>query len=435
MKAPRSDPSRLRDCLVKPLWWEDVPPPEPIDAPLPTNVDLLIVGSGYTGLAAARVVAAAGRSTLVVDAEALGFGCSTRNGGSVSPGIKPSLAELTKRLGATAAAAIRGEASDALANVAEIATAPGVAVDWHPNGRFYATHTPRQYRLLEREIASIAPSGRDMRLVPAERLHEELAADRFHGGLVTMDGALVHPAKLHRHMLGLAKAAGAKFSDHNPVEAIGGDAGQFTVRTRRGTVTARDVLIATNGYTGYLSPWHRRRVIPIASNMLATEPLPPDRVKELIPNNRSIIDSRKVVAYFRQSPDGRRIVYGGRAALRNNDPLQNLPRLHEMMLQVFPRLADVAISHSWSGTVAYTFDKLPHLGTHQGVHFCMGYCGTGIAPSLHFGRRIGQQILGLPAGRTAVDDLQFQTRPLYGGVPWFLAPSIAFYRTMDRYFS
>jgi glycine/D-amino acid oxidase-like deaminating enzyme len=197
-------------------------------------------------------------------------------------------------------------------------------------------------------------------------------------------------------------------------------------------VTARDVLIATNGYTGTLTPWLRRRVIPIGSYMLATDPLDPQVAASLIPNRRMVVDTRRVVIYLRLSPDGRRLIFGGRAALSETDPMRSLPRLYEMMLEVFPQLAGTRVSHAWNGFVAYTFDELPHTGTHDGVHYAMGYCGSGISLSHYFGHRAGQRILGLAEGRTALDNIPFQTRPLYAGRPWFLKPAMAWYSLKDR---
>jgi glycine/D-amino acid oxidase-like deaminating enzyme len=102
------------------------------------------------------------------------------------------------------------------------------------------------------------------------------------------------------------------------------------------------------------------------------------------------------------------------------------------MAAIFPELATVPISHSWCGFVAYTFDELMHLGKHEGMHYAMGYCGAGVGTSSYFGMRIGQQVLGLKEGQTALNGLAFETRPLYSGNPWFLAPSIGYYRLRDR---
>ena len=135
--------------------------------------------------------------------------------------------------------------------------------------------------------------------------------------------------------------------------------------------------------------------------------------------------------YFRPSADGERIIFGGRAALAEQDPLACVPRLRQMMGRILPQLRSVPVSHAWVGWVAYTFDTLPHLGQHDGIYYCMGYCGQGVPLAPYFGKRIGQQMLGLTEGRTSLDGLPFPSRPYYYGNPWFLAPSVFAYRLLD----
>jgi len=190
-------------------------------------------------------------------------------------------------------------------------------------------------------------------------------------------------------------------------------------------------LMATNGYTGAAAPWLRRRVIPIGSYQIATEPLGVEAVRALMPQARNMVDSRRVVVYFRPSPDGTRLIFGGRAALSEKDPLACVARLRDMMTRIYPQLRAVGIEHAWAGWVAYTFDTMPHVGVHDGIHYCMGYCGQGVPLAPYFGRRMGQQMMGNPEGRTALDDLPFASRPYYFGVPWFLAPSVFAYRVLD----
>ena len=204
------------------------------------------------------------------------------------------------------------------------------------------------------------------------------------------------------------------------------------VATARGTTVARDVIVATNGYTGALTPWLQRRVIPIGSYIIATDLLPESAIAKLIPRDRIVSDTRKVVFYYRTSPDKRRILFGGRVSLDETDPKVSGPLLHADLVRIFPGLRDVPISHSWCGIVAYTFDETMHVGRHDGAHYACGYCGSGVGMASYLGMRVGQQVLGLREGRTAFDDLAFPTRPFYTGRPWFLAPSIRYFRIRDR---
>jgi len=152
----------------------------------------------------------------------------------------------------------------------------------------------------------------------------------------------------------------------------------------------------------------------------------------LLPNDRVLSDTRKLVFYYRLSPDQRRMVFGGRVAYMENDPRVSAPRLHAWMRLIFPELSTAKVTHSWMGYVAYTFDTLPHIGKQDGLYYAMGYCGSGISLATYFGARIGQQVLGKAEGRTPLDNSPFPTRPLYSGNPWFLAPSIFYYQLRDK---
>ena len=420
------------EISVTPLWIAEQPLPPQSDALPPRDVDCAIIGAGYTGLSAARETAAAGLSTLILDAGGVGDGCSGRNGGQVAYSIKPAIEELSARHGADVAFRIGQEGLAAMKNLRELAQAAGVDIGWRPSGCFYGAHTARYFDLIRRE-ADNQPAGLEQRITVVSRAEQAREIDTafYHGGLVYHDDAAVHPMRLVLALLGRARSAGAQVIDHCPVTSMQATAGGHELLTPRGVVRAGKVLIATNGYTGPMSPWHRRRVIPIGSYQIATERLGADRVRALIPQGRNIVDTRRVVVYFRPSPDGERIVFGGRAALAEKNPLVVVPRLRAMLAQIFPTLKSAAVAHAWAGTVAFTFDKIMHLGQRDGVYFCMGYCGQGVPMAPYFGMRVGQQMAGLSEGRTALDGLEFPTRPLYTGVPWFLAPSILAYRLLD----
>ena len=417
--------------IPRSYWLEDASLPEaPALDELPRAVDVLVVGAGYTGLSAARETAHAGHSTLVLDAGPIGGGCSGQNGGQVAYSIKPTFAELSRRHGASLAARIGAEGRAAVENLRRLAVQEGVDCDWRQNGCFLAAHTRRHFDALAREADSAADDEK-LTLISRANVAEELQSERYYGGLVYHDDASIQPAKLVRSLWARASAAGVLAQAHCAVIGISRTRAGFEVATSRGPVTARKVLIATNGYTGSLTPWHRRRVIPIGSYQIATEELGEERVRALIPNARNVADTRRVIIYLRPSPDGKRIIFGGRAALAETDPSRCVPRLLEMLTSVFPTLRGVAATHAWVGFIAYTFDTMPHLGQRDGLYYCMGYCGQGVPTATYFGMRIGQQIAGLAEGATALDGLSFETRPLYRGKPWFLAPSILTYRALD----
>lgn len=414
-------------------WLDQLGPAPVLSDGLPDRVDVAIVGAGYTGLNAAIVTAQGGRQTLVLDAEAPGHGCSTRNGGQVGTGVKPSLESLAARFGAERARAIRGEGVRALNWIGQFIEARALDCDFRRCGRFHAAHTPWHYDTLIGEAERLtAQEGIACRAVPRDQQRGELGTNAYFGGVVFADHASLHPARYHRELLRLALAAGARVVGYCPALAIERSGRGFSIRTPRGEVAARDVVIATNGYTTGLTPWLRRRVIPIASNIIVTEELPRTLVDRLFPTDRVVTDTCKVVYYYRATPDRRRVCFGGRVSATETDPRISTSRLFDDMCRIFPDLRDRAVSHAWSGTVAYSFDQLPHVGVHDGIHHALGYCGSGVSMASYLGMRTGQKLLGLDEGRTAFDGLPHPTRPFYTGRPWFLPAAIAWYRWKDR---
>ncbi|MCQ0091573.1 FAD-binding oxidoreductase [Roseovarius sp. M141] len=421
-----------RDWKDSSYWLDGLAPPALPQTALPARVDVVIVGSGYTGLNAAIETARGGRSTLVLEAETPGWGCSTRNGGQISTSIKPSLEKLAARHGPDRARAIRDEGKAALAWIEERIKAENIACDFRRAGRFHAAHTPAAYETLAREAEALTrEEGIEAHMVPRDQQRRELGTDVYHGGTVFAAHASVNPALYHHGLLRTALDAGAQVLGQTPVTAITRTATGYDVQTPRGRVLARDVAIATNGYTTGLTSWQQRRVIPIGSYVIATEPLPKGVIDRLFPTDRVASDTCKVIYYYRASPDRTRILFGGRVSAGETDPRISGPRLHGDMCRIFPELTDTRISHSWMGTVAYTFDELAHTGTHEGMHFAMGYCGSGVSMASYLGMRMGQKMLGLAEGHTAFDDLPFPTRPFYTGRPWFLPAAVAWYRWND----
>ncbi|MGI3164995.1 NAD(P)/FAD-dependent oxidoreductase [Pseudooceanicola sp. 200-1SW] len=425
---------KIRPDIKQTPYWQDTLGPMPqLATALPRAADVVIIGSGYTGLNAARITAAAGRSTLVLDAGDAGFGCSTRNGGQISTSVKPTLAELTAKFGAQTARAIREEGKRALDWLGSVVEGEGFDCDFRRSGRFHAAHSPAQYETLVRDAALMSrEEGIPSFAVPRAEQRRELGTDAYFGGVVFSDHCSVNPARLHRAFLNSVLALGVDVLPHCAALGIEKTGQGFRVRTEKGVVEARDVVVATNGYTGAVSPWLRRRVIPIGSYVIATEELPVSLVDELFPTDRIASDTCKVLYYYRASPDRRRILFGGRVSARETDTAQSGPLLYHNMIRIFPQLEGRAITHSWSGKVAYSFDDLAHTGTHDGVHYALGYCGSGVSMASYLGMRVGQKVLGLAEGQTAFDGLPHGSQPFYNGTPWFLPAAVAYYRWQDR---
>lgn len=422
------------DCRNSSYWLDNLPvAPATTEHPL-AEVDVAIVGSGYTGLHAAIETARGGRSTMVLDAQDPGWGCSTRNGGQISTSVKPSLEKLKRQYGSARASAIRMEGETALEWIGNFVSDEGLYCDFQRNGRFHAAHTPAHYEELARDVELLnRTEDIEAFMVTRAEQRNELGSDAYYGGAVFPRHSSINPAKYHRGLLTKALTVGAHVVGQCAVTGIERNGGGFILSTEKGPVRAGDVVVATNGYTSSLTPWLQRRIIPIGSYIIATEPLPRYLVAELFPTNRIASDTCKVIYYYRTSPDGERILFGGRVSARETDTTISGPKLFADMCRIFPQLSTYRVSHSWMGTVAYTFDELAHTGVHEGVYYAMGYCGSGVSMASYLGMRLGQKVLGLDDGKTAFDGLVNPTRPFYSGNPWFLPATVALYRKLDQF--
>ncbi len=420
------------DFKTTPYWWDKSPRPRFPVGDLPASVDVAVIGSGYTGLHAALQTARGGRSTLVFDAQDAGWGCSTRNGGQISTSVKPGLSELTSRHGEATARAILEDGRRALAWIGDFIRDEGIDCDFSVVGRFHAAHNTAAFQRLVQGVRD-EPAGLEtgVYIVPRDHQHSLLGTDAYHGGVVYPRHASLDPGRYHSGLLQRTLDAGVELAANCAVLRIEETAGGFRLVTGRGSVIARDVVLATNGYTGAATPWLRRRVIPIGSYVIATEELPSDLVDRLFPTDRIVSDTRKVVYYYRLSPDRRRVIFGGRVSHAETDPRLSGPLLHAELVRLFPELATAKVSHSWMGFVGYTFDTLAHTGQAGRMHYAMGYCGSGVSMASYLGMRTGQKVLGVAEGETGFDSTRFPTRPLYTGRPWFLAASVAYYRWRD----
>ena len=418
------------DFRPTPLWLDEAPL-QPANGELPARVDVVVVGSGYCGLCAARVLADAGATVLVLDSGDPGAGASTRNHGHIGGGGKlpPKLDAL---VGAERAALIRRDMVDSTDFVRGLIADEGMDVDYAQRGRFLAAHSPGAFRKLHARAEAMRGLNLTVDVVPRERQREEIGSDFYYGGITIAEAGALQPAKLHREMRRLAERAGAAVRGQARVETITRVPGGFQVRTARGAVAAEHVVIATNAYSGAATPFVRDRIVPVTAYMIATEPMTEALADDVLPRNRTGGDTKRALYAFRRSPDGRRVVFAGRAKFRDIDERRAAAILHRFMTGVWPQMRDVRVSHCWKGFVGFTFDFLPHMGEADGLHYAAGCQGAGVATMSYLGHQIGLKILRRQNRPCGLDSASFPTLPGYRGRPWFLPMVGGYYNLRDR---
>jgi gamma-glutamylputrescine oxidase len=433
------------------LWVDGVPALAPRPAPrgleaattpeLPRRADVVVVGGGYCGLAAAWQLAARGRSVVVFEAGPFGTGASTRNGGMLLPELKFGPRELTRRFGP-----LGGELADAAVDafdlVESLISERGIDCDYERTGALLVAHHDEQLRAL-RQLATELDNGLGLpaRFLLRDELRDELGSDEFRGGVVLERAGGLQPAKLFAALLGAARDAGVDLQDNTRALAVrplvggGGEprpggADRFQVFTNRGPVEAAEVFVATNAYADDLLPSLRRRVLPVGSFIIATEVLDAARRDELIPRRRMVFDTRHLLSYWRLSPDGR-MVFGGRTSLAPTTVARARDVLYRELVRVYPQLAGVPIEYAWGGSVAITRDRLPHCGRIEGVAYATGCNGSGVALATWFGFSAAAWLTGA-APPPAFAQLPFPRIPLYALRGAFLPIAGEGLRVLDR---
>ena len=421
---------------LSPWWWEWAPRETHNPPPLPADSEVAIIGSGFTGLSAALSLARAGKQVAVFESGAPGEGASSRNGGQVGSGNQRfTVAALRDAFGEKQAKALLNEGVQALAYLATLIDREGLQCHFERVGRYRgANHAKHLTPMLRDHEALSKLTGVEFFEVPKARQYDEIATDYYHGGVVLPGDASLHPALYHRELLRVVRAAGVKLVPFTPVIRIDRERQRVVLTTKRGEVSAGDVVIATNGYSGGVTPDFQNRVMPVGSAIIATQPLGIDTARRLIPKARVIGETRKVFYYYRLCPEKTRVLFGGRLAAPSSDARpEDFAHLHKGMCDIFPELRGVKVTHCWRGFTGYTKDTFPHMGKRDGLFYALGYCGSGVARATYLGHRIAQKIMGEVEGRTAWDELVFE-RFLFPAATRKLMPlAIGWYRLLDRF--
>jgi glycine/D-amino acid oxidase-like deaminating enzyme len=411
------------------LWTESDSSEFPA-AGLPGTTDVAVVGGGYTGLSAARTLARHGVAVTVLERHRVGWGASGRNGGFVLPGFKVEVDQLRRRYGLERARALFAASLEALALLERVIADEGIDCAYTRCGTVVLAGRPAHLRDLERTRRLLSESfGHETALLGPGELREEIGSTAYHGGLLDPAAGGLHPARYCAGLARAARRAGATIVEQAEVLGVVRVGGRIMLMTSRGSLSAGQVLVATNGYTDAAFPGIRRRVVPVGSYVIATAPLEPSMARVILPKGRVMSDTWNLLHYFRLSPDGR-LVFGGRASFTPIGVERSARIMAAAMRRVFPLLSKVPVEYAWRGNICVSRDRMPHAGRLDGLHYALGYAGHGVALATWLGARMGDAL----AGRGAVPSLTGEhppVIPLYGGKPWFLPMVGAYYRMRD----
>ena len=358
------------------------------------TADVCVVGAGFTGISAALHLAERGYSVVVLEAARVGWGASGRNGGQVGSGMRQSMSALERFVGPSRTGTLWALCEEAKAVIAERIARHGIRCEWR-QGNLLASTRERYMDWIEgeAEFCHRRFGYRGYRVLTRAEMREVVASECYVGGRMDEDGGHLHPLRFVLGMAGAAERAGVRIFEGSRVERIRWGSPSHAT-TAQGVVEARYVVLAGNAYLGRLEPRIESRIMPIVNHVIATEPLGEDRARALIPSGACVHSTKFVVDYYRCTADHRLLFGGGETY--SDRPLDD-PKafVRRYMLRVFPQLADARVDYAWSGRLAITMSRLPHVGRLvPNGFFAHGFSGHGVALTQIAGKLVAEAVAG-----------------------------------------
>ena len=398
------------------------------------QVDVVVVGGGLTGLSAARALAMKGASVVVLEAAQVIGEASGRNGGQCNTGIAQDFGAMAASRGVDQARAFYQAYADAVTSVQQIIEQEQIACDFSRNGKLKLAAKPQHVAGMEKTCELIRREvDADVAMLSREEVRSEVQSDQFHAGLLQRHGIQMHVGKFG---VGLPEASVrhcAVIYENAAVTGWQKQADGYRVDTARGQIRARQLLMATGASQVGPLNWYRRRMAPVGSFIIVTEPMAAERLQALLPMQRSYVTSRIIGNYFRITGDNR-LLFGGRARFAMSNPRSDALSgevLKKAMTEMFPQLAGVRPAYCWGGLVDMTADRLPRAGEHEGIYYSMGYSGHGVQMSTHMGP-VMAEVMGGNVAANPWRELSWPAIPGHFGKPWFLPLVGAYYRLQDH---
>lgn len=356
--------------------------------------DVCIVGAGYSGLSTALYLVEQGHNVAVVEGARIGWGASGRNGGQVVNGLNASLQTIKRRYGQDTANFVAGLVMEGGEIIRERIKTYDIQCDYKPTNLF-AAYTDAHMRELEERLVLWQGYGLNTQdMVTKDQIRDYVGAEIYAGGMIDHAGGHMHPLNLALGEAAAIEKNGGTIFEMSPVTDVDYDAACPVVKTETGAITCKTVVLCGNAYLGKVVPQLASRVMPVSTQIMATQPLTDDMAHRLLPTDTCVEDIRYILDYYRLSAD-KRLLFGGGTVYGGADPRDIAAKLRKNMNKVFPELAQIKIDHAWSGNFALSFSRVPQMGRlNDNTYFAHGYSGHGVTGSHTFGRILAEAISG-----------------------------------------
>ena len=381
------------------------------------DIDVCVIGAGYSGLSAALHLAEKGYNVAIIEGARVGWGASGRNGGQIVNGLNASLQTIKKRYGQDTATFVAGLVQEGGEIIRERIKTYDIKCDLK-HGNIFTGLTGAHMKELETRRALWESYGiKNQEMLDKNQLREHINTDLYEGGLIDHSGGHMHPLNLALGEAAAFEKLGGVIYEMSPVIDVDTEARRPVVKTASGQMTCKTLVLCGNAYLGHVVPTLTSRVMPVSTQVMATEPLGEDRANALIPKDACVEDIRYILDYYRLSGD-KRMLFGGGTVYGGTDPRDITSKLRTNMEQVFPQLKGVKIDYAWSGNFALSFSRVPQMGRiGKNTYFAHGYSGHGVTGSHTFGRILSEAIDG--------DLTRFD---VFENVPWYPFPGGRMFR-------